>query len=165
VVEAGQRDQLDHLLLGPFHPQGGPERVAHPGLVVEGIHQPDEQALAVREHAGRGLGPAGGGHLLGREADPLGEEGHVHTPLVLGPAAGARPVDDDLPLAQADRAPVQQTARHHPQEDPLVDREGAEEREGRHALRHDAVEGGLDRRGVRGLEGGDAGLDHGVGPP
>jgi hypothetical protein len=89
MVEAGQRDQLDHLLLRPFHPQGGPERVAHPGLVVEGVHQPDEQALAVRERAGRGLGPAGGGHLLGREADPLGEECHVHTPLVLGAAAGA----------------------------------------------------------------------------
>jgi hypothetical protein len=75
---------------------------------VERVHQADQQPLA----------------------DPLGEEGHVHGPFVLGATAGARPVDDDLPRAQADRAPVQQAARHHPQEDPLVDREDAEEREG-----------------------------------
>jgi len=156
MVEAGQRDQLDQLRLGPVHPQCGPERVVHPGPVVEGVHQSDEQALVLRERVGPGLGHAGGGHLRRGEADPLREEGHVHAPFVLRAAAGARPVDDDLALAQADGAAVQQAARHHPQEDPLVDGEGTEQRERRDPGRHDAVERGLYRRGVRGLEGGDA---------
>ena len=66
VVEAGQRDQLDELRLGPVRPQRGPERVVHPGPVVEGVHQADEQALALRERAGPGLGRAGGRHLGAR---------------------------------------------------------------------------------------------------
>jgi len=164
VVEPGQRDQLDELRLGPVRAQGGPQRVVHPGPVVEGVHQAEEQALAIRERVRFRLGRAGGGDLGRGQAHPLREEGHVDAPLVLGPAAGARAVDDDLPLAQADGAPVEQAARHHAQEDALVHRQGAEQGERRDARRHDPVERGLDRRGVGGLEGGDAGLGHG-GPP
>jgi hypothetical protein len=69
----------------------------------------------------------------------------VDPPLVFGTAAKARPVDDDLTLSKRNAAAIEETASHHPEKDALVDRQGAEEGERRHALRHDAREGRCDR--------------------
>ncbi len=155
MVEAGQGHQLDELLLGEVPAQRRPERVVHPRVVVERVHEAHEQALPLRE---RGRIAARDGGQLGRgEPHPLGEEGHVHPPLVLAAAAGAGAVDDDLALAQRQVALVEQPAAHEALEQALVAGEHAEQDEGRDAGRHQGIEADLDICRIRGVRRGDAG--------
>jgi hypothetical protein len=98
----------------------------------------------------------GGRHLLRRKTHALGEEGDVDAPLVLGAQARRRAVDQELALAQAERALVEQAAGKHLGEHARAARHRAKQNQRRHALGHDALEldgdGGLvGRRG-----GGDA---------
>src|SRR5580693_10510590 len=106
VIPAGEHQQVKQLLLTEQTGQPEPQVLADVSGVVQGIGRFNEQPVAL-------IGPARiaraamreGGDLLARQAGPLGEERHVHSPLVLTPAAGARPVDDDLALTHRQREP------------------------------------------------------------
>jgi hypothetical protein len=144
VVPPAQHQEVEELIRREGVTQLVPQRVVDVGPVVEGVDSPDQEPL-------RGLDPAGlfgaavgeRGDLRPGEADTVGEERDVDTPLVLAAAAGARPVDDDLTLphrqrelpAQLVAAPFAHRLGHR-----RVPYEGAEEQDRRHARRHHGLE-------------------------
>src|SRR5258707_1080787 len=79
---------------------------------VQLVAQLEEQALAWAEHRRPGILGAEVARLVGRQTDPRPEERHVHPPLVLGAAPEAGAVDDQLALAEGQRAAVEETAGH-----------------------------------------------------
>ena len=80
------------------------------------------------------------------EAGALGEEGGMHAELVFGAAERGDPADDDLALPERQMALVEEGGAPEALEQPFVPGERGEERERRHAGRHDASERGLDLR-------------------
>src|SRR3989338_431648 len=74
----------------------------------------------------------------------------MHAPLVFRSGPGA--VDDDLSLAQGQRALLEQGSGAEPPPVPVADGDGAEQQQRIGARRHDGVEMGLDLGSVGGVE-------------
>ena len=85
MVEAGEHDQLDQLLIGPERAQRAPQLVGERGRRAarrpggSACARPPTTARSRRRHAACDLGVG--------EAEARGEERHVHAPLVLAAAA------------------------------------------------------------------------------
>src|SRR6266496_5042705 len=112
VIPAAEQEEVEQVRLAKGGRQCLPQAVRDVGVLMESVDGPDEQAVLFAVPARVSSGPGcQRGDLMLVEARAFGEERHVDTPFVLAAAAGARPVDHNLPVAQWERQRPAQLVR------------------------------------------------------
>ncbi|MNG10130.1 hypothetical protein D3C84_935820 [compost metagenome] len=141
--------------------QALPEWLVDVSAGMQAVRQCQQHQLGRAPQAGIGQRGAGVGELLGGEPGLAIERRDMHAPFVFRTAQGGGPQDQQFALAQADAAPVEQAAGDQALQHPRVVRHAAKQLQRRHARGHDALESGLDIRGIGWLHGLYTGSAHG----
>jgi hypothetical protein len=104
VVPAGEHEHVQQLRLGEHRRQLVPQRLGDGRRVAQLVDEADDHpvpwlgpARVVRAAEGQRA------QVVRGQAGPFGEDGRVHAKLILAPAAGRDPVDDDLPKVHVER--------------------------------------------------------------
>ena len=132
----------------------GPGGIVEGRVVVQLVDGPDDVRLAFLDPTGVVRPPVGQGGDLGRgQPHPVGEEGHVHAPLVFAATPCAGPVDDELAIPHGQRQPPAELVRApapHGLGHGQVLHERPEQGDGWHAGRHHLLQLPADGLGVGG---------------
>src|SRR5437660_4426913 len=126
-------------------------------MVDQIVDQPDQRLLVGSPAGGIGRAVHDRGGLGVAETDALAEQRDMHAPFVFAAQPRRGAIDQDLALAQAERAFVEVAAGEDLGEDARALRQGAEQQQRIDGGRHDARELGGDGGLVGWRGGGDTG--------
>ena len=129
MIEAGDGDSFEELRLGEMLRRRLPSGRTDHVLVDEIVDQRDQRPLVGRPAGGIGRAVHQRGDLAVAEVHALAEQGDVDAPFVFAAEPRRRAVDQDLALAQAERALVEKAAGEDPAEDAGTACQGAEQQQ------------------------------------
>ncbi len=147
AIEAAEQDDFEDLVAIEMRRERGEFGIAERRAMVQRVDRRDQRRFGLRPARRIGVAVDRGANLVPGQARRLGEDGDMHAPLVFAPVQRAGAVDHDLALPQAQRTVVEQAAGAEFLPGPRMPGHDAEQHQRRRTA-HDAVELGLNLRGI-----------------